>query len=58
MVFFIFTKKKAMFKVLAKINKILLPSLTKQGLDVTKAKKWQMALIAYRYYVTSRALDK
>ena len=57
MVFFIFTKK-TMFKVLAKINKILLPSLTKQGLDVTKAKKWQMALIGYRYYVTCRALDK
>ncbi len=47
-----------MFKVLAKINKLLLPSLTKQGLDVTKAKKWQMALIGYRYYVTCRALDK
>jgi len=58
MVFFIFTKKKAMFKVLAKINKVLLPSLTKQRLDVTKAKKWQMALIGYRYYVTCRALDK
>jgi hypothetical protein len=58
MVFFIFTKKKTMFKVLAKINKVLLPSLTKQRLDVTKAKKWQMALIGYRYYVTCRALDK
>lgn len=58
MVFFIFTKKKAMFKVLAKINKVLLPSLTKKRLDVTKAKKWQMALIGYRYYVTCRALDK
>lgn len=58
MVFFIFTKKKAMFKVLATINKVLLPSLTKQRLDVTKAKKWQMALIGYRYYVTCRALDK
>jgi hypothetical protein len=58
MVFFIFTKKKAMFKVLAKINKVLLPSLTKQRLDVTKAKKWQMILIGYRYYVTCRALDK
>jgi hypothetical protein len=58
MVFFIFTKKKAMFKVLAKINKVLLPSLTKQRLDVTKAKKWQMALIGYRYFVTCRALDK
>ena len=58
MVFFIFTKKKAMFKVLAKINKVLLPSLTKQRLDVTKAKKWQMALIGYRYYVTCRDLGK
>ena len=58
MVFFIFTKKKAMFKVLAKINKVLLPSLTKKRLDVTKAKKWQMALIGYRYYVTCRALGK
>jgi hypothetical protein len=47
-----------MFKILAKINKVLLPSLTKQRLDVTKAKKWQMALIGYRFYVTCRALDK
>ena len=47
-----------MFKVLAKINKVLLPSLTKQRLDVTKAKKWQMALIGYRYYVTCRDLGK
>ncbi|KLT67882.1 MULTISPECIES: hypothetical protein [Flavobacterium] len=46
-----------MYKILAKLNKILLPSLTKQGLDITKAKKWQMALIGYRYFVTKRALD-
>jgi hypothetical protein len=46
-----------MFKILAKINKLILPSFTKQRLDVSKAKKWQMALIAYRYYVTKRALD-
>ncbi|WP_298392174.1 SsrA-binding protein [Flavobacterium sp.] len=45
-----------MFKVLAKINKLLLPSFTKQRVDLAKAKKWQMALIAYRYYVTTRAL--
>lgn len=48
--------KKIMFKVLAKINRLLLPSFTKQRLDLAKAKKWQMALIAYRYYVTTRAL--
>ncbi|MEC4048459.1 SsrA-binding protein [Flavobacterium sp. SUN046] len=46
-----------MFKLLARINKTLLPSFTKQGLDVNKAKKWQLALLAWRYYVTSRALD-
>jgi hypothetical protein len=49
--------KKIMYKVLAKINKLLLPSFTKQQLDLAKAKKWQMALIAYRYYVTCRAID-
>lgn len=50
-------KNTNMFKILAKINQLVLPSLTKQRLDVTKAKKWQKALIAYRYYVTVRALD-
>ncbi|RZJ77400.1 MAG: SsrA-binding protein [Flavobacterium sp.] len=45
-----------MYKILAKINKLLLPSFTKQGLDIAKAKKWQMAIIGYRAYVTKRAL--
>ncbi|MCC9074289.1 SsrA-binding protein [Flavobacterium sp. F-65] len=45
-----------MYKILAQINKLILPSFTKQGLDVTKAKKWQMAIIGYRYFVTARAL--
>ena len=46
-----------MFKILAKMNKLILPSFTKKGVDLTKAKKWQMAIIGYRYYVTTRALD-
>ena len=29
-----------MYKLLAKLNKLLLPSFTKQGLDVSKAKKF------------------
>lgn len=56
-VFFVSLKKALMFKILAKINKLILPSFTKQGLDLAKAKKWQLAIIGYRYYVTSRALD-
>ncbi|MGL2966175.1 SsrA-binding protein [Flavobacterium sp. XGLA_31] len=46
-----------MFKLLAKLNHLILPSFTKQQLDLAKAKKWQMAIIAWRYYVTCRALD-
>lgn len=47
-----------MFKVLARINKLIFPSFTKQQLDLSKAKKWQKAIIAYRYYVTTRALEQ
>jgi hypothetical protein len=45
-----------MFRLLAKINKSILPSFTKQKLDLSKAKKWQMAIIGWKYYVTKRAL--
>jgi hypothetical protein len=45
-----------MYKVLAQINKLILPSFTKQRLDLAKANKWQMLIIGYRYCVTTRAL--
>ncbi|WP_264559058.1 SsrA-binding protein [Flavobacterium sp. N2270] len=45
-----------MYKFLAKLNKLILPSFTKQRLDVTKAKKWQQAILAYRYYITIKSL--
>ena len=45
-----------MYPILAKINKIILPSFTKRQLDISKAKKWQMAIIGYRAFVTKRAL--
>lgn len=48
---------KSFYKSLAKINKAILPSFTKQRLDLAKAKKWQMALFGYRLWVTKRALD-
>ncbi|AKA34207.1 MAG: SsrA-binding protein [Muricauda sp.] len=50
--------KTGFFRFLAKMNKILLPSLTKKGLDPAKASKWQLALLGWRYYVTIRALDQ
>jgi len=51
------TKETNLFKILAKINKALLPSFTKQRLDLAKAKKWQLAIIGWRAYVTMKALD-
>lgn len=46
-----------MFKLLAKINQKLLPNYTKEQLDLTKATKLQKAIIAWKYYVTTRAVD-
>jgi hypothetical protein len=50
-------KYKAMFKLLATINHWLLPNYTKEQLDLTKATKMQKAIIAWKYYVTTRAID-
>jgi len=49
--------KTTIFKIVAKINKLLLPSLTKRSLDMSKASKFQLALIGWRYYITRNSLD-
>jgi hypothetical protein len=46
-----------MFKLLAKINKAILPNYTKEKLDLAKATKFQKAIIGYRYWVTINSLD-
>tara|TARA_R110002050_G_scaffold185737_2_gene319839 strand:- start:500 stop:652 length:153 start_codon:yes stop_codon:yes gene_type:complete len=48
---------KVIYKLLAKLNKALLPSYSKQRLDLSKANKFQMALIGWRYFITTKALD-
>lgn len=45
------------YKILAKINKAILPSYSKRGLDLAKASKFQLAILGWRYFVTSRALE-
>ncbi|MBD3581121.1 SsrA-binding protein [Flavobacterium selenitireducens] len=45
-----------MFKLLAQLNKWLLPSLSRRHIDLAKASKFQKALLGWRYYVTTRAL--
>jgi hypothetical protein len=49
--------RKRFFKFLARLNKVVLPSYTKKQLDLSKASKFQLALIGWRYFVTTKALD-
>lgn len=49
--------KKYIFKILAKLNKLVLPSFTKRGLDITKASKFQLAIIGWRAFITKKSLD-
>ncbi|WP_072318928.1 SsrA-binding protein [Sinomicrobium oceani] len=48
--------KKEFFKLLAKLNKAILPSFSKRKLNIAKASKWQLAIIGWRAYVTKNAL--
>jgi len=49
--------KKQVFKFLAKVNKAVLPSYSKKQINLAKATKLQLAIIAWRYYVTKNGLD-
>ncbi len=46
--------KLAFFRLLAKINKAVLPSYARK--DLTKLSKIDKAIIGWRYWVTKRAL--
>lgn len=47
--------KKSVFKVLALINKAILPKYYKR--DLKNLKKWEIALVGYKYWVTINSLD-
>ncbi|RKR12372.1 hypothetical protein CLV91_2498 [Maribacter vaceletii] len=49
--------KLVFFKLLARVNKALLPSYSKKQLDLSKASKLQLAIIGWRYWITTNALD-
>jgi hypothetical protein len=49
--------KTKIFKAIAKLNKVILPSYSKQQLDLSKATKLQLAIIGWRVYITKNALD-
>ncbi|HMV09487.1 MAG TPA: hypothetical protein PK325_18410 [Cyclobacteriaceae bacterium] len=47
--------KKALFKILARVNKAILPRYSKG--DLTRLTKTQKAIVAFRYWVTVNSLD-
>ena len=46
--------KKTLFRLLARLNKWLLPKLW--GKDLTRLSKTQKVIVGWRYYVTRNAL--
>jgi hypothetical protein len=47
--------QKKLFKMLARVNRIILPSLSRR--DISRLSPLEKALVAYRYWVTRNALD-
>ena len=45
-----------MYKILAKLNKLILPSFTKNQVDIARLSSFQKGLLAWRYFVTVRAI--
>lgn len=46
---------KSFFKILAKINKVMMPRFSQK--DFTRLTKLQQAMVAYRYWVTKNSLE-
>jgi hypothetical protein len=47
--------KRSFFKILAKVNKAILPSFAQK--DLAKLSKFEKAVVGYRYWVTINALE-
>lgn len=47
--------KKTFYKVLARINKAILPQISRK--DLNRLSKVDKAIVAYRYWVTINSLD-
>lgn len=47
--------KRNLFRILARINKVVMPSMGKK--DLTKLTKLQKLMVAYRYWVTTNSLS-
>lgn len=53
-VLFFLAYKTLIFKTLARINKLIFPSLYNK--DITKLKRHEKLIVAYRYWITRNSL--
>ncbi|MBL7963867.1 MAG: SsrA-binding protein [Flavobacteriales bacterium] len=47
--------RRSLFRTLAWLNRALLPSLWRK--DLRTLKSWEKAVVAWRFYVTTRTLE-
>jgi hypothetical protein len=50
----ILINRKLFFKILAKVNRLIIPSLYKK--DIGKLKSYEKVILGYRYWVTKNSL--
>ena len=50
----ILINRKLFFKILVKVNKLIIPSLYKE--DIGKLKSYEKVILGYRYWVTKNSL--
>lgn len=48
--------KKKFFRILSSFNKKALPNYSKRGLDLSKASKFQKAIVGWKLWVTKNSL--
>lgn len=49
------TMKRSLFRILARLNKLILPSYGQR--DLSKLSKLDKAIVAFRYWVTTNSLE-
>lgn len=48
--------KRTVFKILARINKVFLPTYSFKGIDLYRAPKLQLIILEWRCFVTKHSL--
>ncbi|MBC8399711.1 MAG: SsrA-binding protein [Flavobacteriales bacterium] len=50
--------KLILFKLIAKLNKLLLPSLSKRRVDITKITIIEKAVLGWKLYITKKVINQ